>query len=166
MKCEDAFYYKNLLLLGFSDGYDEWLDSCLEKESPLSDVVLDLSLCGSDRKKTISVLHNYCIRQNFDETSAHNKLRLFFKEAYHSNRMSKEETVSMMYRLSVNIGIQANSDVADVWGSMYALGDYYCLAKDGIISWEGFDHAFFAYLDHGTPVDFDLIRLNSSEEKT
>ena len=34
MKREDAFYYKNLLMFGFSDGYDEWLNYYLEKESP------------------------------------------------------------------------------------------------------------------------------------
>lgn len=59
MKREDAFYYKNLLMLGFSDEYDNWLDYCLESEDPLSNIVLELYCCGSDINKTISVLHNY-----------------------------------------------------------------------------------------------------------
>ena len=48
MNREDAFYYKNLLMLGFSDGYDEWLNDYLEAENPLSNIVLELSCCGSD----------------------------------------------------------------------------------------------------------------------
>ena len=38
---EDA-YFENLLTLGFFDEYNEWLDSCLETEDPLSNVALEL----------------------------------------------------------------------------------------------------------------------------
>ena len=164
MKREDAFYYKNLLLLGFSDGYDEWLNYYLEKESPLSDIVLELSLCGSDVNKTISLLHNYCAEQNFDKAVSHDKLRLFFKNAYYSNRMSKEEVLSTMYRLSLNIGDPGDFDIK-LWGSMYYLDYYYGLALDGVIPMENFDFAFFSYLDNGTPLDSDLIWRKSMKKK-
>ncbi len=39
MNREDAFYYENLLVLGFSDEYDRWLNSFLEKEDPLYDII-------------------------------------------------------------------------------------------------------------------------------
>lgn len=153
---EDAFYYKNLLMLGFSDGYDEWLDYYLELEDPLSDIVLALSCCGSDANKSISVLHNYCAEKPFDESAVCDRLRIFFKDAYYSNKMSKAEIASMMYRLALNIGDPGGFDVS-LWGSMFYLEDYYSLAKDGIISWERFDFAFFSYLDNGTPIDTNLI---------
>ena len=38
MNREDAFYYESLLVIGFSDEYDEWLDSCIESENPLSNI--------------------------------------------------------------------------------------------------------------------------------
>lgn len=60
MTREDAYYYKILLSNGFDDGYYEWLDGFLEKEDPLSDIVLELSLCGSNVDETIRLLHNYC----------------------------------------------------------------------------------------------------------
>ena len=156
MKREEAFYYKNLLLLGFSDGYDEWLNYYLETESPLSDIVLELSLCGSNLDKIVSLLHNYCAEQAFDETVSHDKLRLFFKEAYHSSRMGKEEVLSTMYHLALNVGDPGDFDTK-LWGSMYYLDYYYGLAKDGTIPMENFDFAFFSYLDNGVPFDEDLI---------
>ena len=164
MKREDAFYYKNLLMVGFSDGYDEWLNHYLEIESPLSDIVLELSLCGSDVNKTISLLHNYCAEQNFDKAVSHDKLRLFFKNAYYSNRMSKEEVLSTMYRLSLNIGDPGDFDIK-LWGSMYYLDYYYSLALDGVIPMENFDFAFLSYLDNGTPLDSDLIWRKSMKKK-
>ena len=49
--------------------------------------------------------------------------------------------------------------------SMYYLDEYHSLAKDGIISWERFDFAFFSYLDNGTPVDSNLIWNRKATKK-
>lgn len=156
MKREEAYYYRNLLLLGFSNGYNEWLNNHLETEDTLSDVVLELSWCGTDVKKTVSVLNNYCSEQQFDESVVADKLRLFFKEAYHSGKMGKQEMISNMYQLVLNIGCVENLNM-NVWGSMYYLSDFYSMAEDGTISWESFDFALFSYLDSGIPVDHELI---------
>ena len=67
LKREDAFYHKLMLMTGLDDGYDEWLNYYLESENPLSNIVLELACCGSDINKTISVLHNFCMEQPFDE---------------------------------------------------------------------------------------------------
>ena len=151
-------------MLGFSEGYDEWLNSYLEIEEPLSDIVLELSFCTLDVNKTISLLHRYCEEQKFDKGAVADRLRLFFKEAYYSNRMSKEEIISSMHRLALNIGDPGNCDF-DWWESMYYL-DYYCsLAEDNIISKERFDAAFFSYLDNGTPLDLNFIWNRNSDEK-
>ena len=92
MKREDAFYHKLLLASGLDDGYDEWLNHYLESENPLSNIALELACCGSDINRTISVLHNFCAEQPFDEAAVCHRIRLFYKNAYYSNRMSKEET--------------------------------------------------------------------------
>ena len=158
MKREDAFYHKILLMTGLDDSYDEWLNHYLESENPLSNIALELACCGSDINKTISVLHNFCAEQPFDEIVVCDKLRLFFKDAYYANRMSKEEVSSTMYRLALNVGDPGDVDFnIKLWGSMYYLNDFYSLAKDGIISWENFDFAFFSYLDNGTPLDSNLV---------
>ncbi len=165
LKPEDAFYYKNLLILGFSDGYDEWINFYLESENPLSDIVLELSCCDSNIDKTISLLHNYCAEQSFDEASVCDRLRLFFKDAYYSNKMAKEEIITAFYRLALNIGDPGDFDI-DLWGSMFYLDYYYSLAKEGIISWKSFDSAFFAYLDNGTPLNSNHIWNKNVETKT
>ena len=152
MTREDAFYYKILLMSGFSAGYDQWLDHHLEAEDPLSDVVLALACCGSDVNKTFAVLHNYCGSLPVDEAALCNRLRLFLKEAYDSNRMSKAEIAAAMYRFANHVGDPGDFDIT-IWGSMYYMKYYWDLAEDTILSWEIFDQAFFSYLNHGTPVD-------------
>ena len=166
LRREDAFYYMYLLLLGFSDGYDEWLESYLKTDEPMSDLVIDLYFCGSDVEKTISLLHNYCIEQEFDKSVVSDKFRLFFKDAYYSGRMNKGEVVSTMYKLVSDIGDPGdwNFDY-DLWGDMYYFDEYYSMAEEGIISWESFDFAFHSYLDNGTPIDSNLIwEKNMSNE--
>ena len=158
MKREDAFYFQHLLLLGITDGYYEWLSYYLEIESPLSDIVLELSLSGSDLAKVVPLLHNFCLEESFDKSVSHDKLRLFFKNAYYSNKMSKGEISSSMFRLACNIGDPFDYDFdMELWGSMYYLSYYFSLAEDGILSWDRFDLAFFSYLNDGIPVDFEHI---------
>lgn len=156
MKREDAFYHKIMLMTGLDDSYDEWLNHYLESENPLSNIVLELACCGSDINKTISVLHNFCAEQPFDEAAVCDMVRLFFKDAYYANRMSKEQISSTMYRLALNVG-DPGDFATQLWGSMYYMDEYYSLAEDGIISWESFDFSFISYLDNGTPFDIDLF---------
>ena len=156
VKREDAFYHKILLMTGLDDGYDAWLNHYLETENPLSQIVLELACCGSDINKTISVLHNFCREQPFDEAEVSNRVRLFFKNAYHTGQMRKEEVPPTMYRLARNAGDPGDFDMG-IWGSLYYLDYYYSLASDRIISWESFDLAFFDYLEQSIPVDADRI---------
>lgn len=153
---EDALYYENLLVIGFSDEYKEWLDSCLETEDPLSNVALELSWCGSDYIKTISLLNSYRKEKQLDEASVCDRLRLFLKKAYHSGQMDKGQVVSAMYKIASHIGDPGDFD-SDVWGYMFYLDEYYSLAEDGILGWEKFDSAFLEYLDHGSTIGFDKI---------
>ena len=152
LKREDAFFHKLMLMEGLDGGYDEWLNTYLEKEDPLSDIVLELACCGSDINKTISVLDSFCGEQPIDEAAVCARLRLFLKDAYYANRMSKEQIASAMYRLAQNVGDPGDFDM-EIWGNMYYLDHYYDLAKDGIISWERFDLVFFDFLNNDTPVD-------------
>ena len=162
MTREDAYYYKILLMAGIEDGYDQWLDGFLENEDPLSDIVLNLSLCGSDVNATITCLHNFCAEETLDERAVVEKLRLFLKEAYHTGRMTKEETVSYMYSFAICHGDSEDFD-PKIWDDMYYLDDYYALAEEGIISWENFDAQFLAYLNDGIPLDGDKMWNNQKK---
>ena len=153
---EDALCHKLMLMFGLDGGYDEWLNTYLEKEDPLSDIVLELAGCGSDINKTITVLDRFCGEAPIDERAVCERLRLFLRDAYYANRVSKEEIASTIYCLARNVGDPEDYNV-DVWGGAYALDDYYDLAKSGIISWEQFDAVFFDFLNNGAPVDPNRI---------
>lgn len=159
MKFEDAYYFKILIMNGFCDEYDEWLDEHLKTENPLSDIVLNLSLCGSDTNEIISCLHNYCAGQDFDESRACEKLRFFLKSAYNSNRFSKEETIYYMAHFADAHGDPGDADI-QLWDNMFYMDYYYSLAKDGVLSWESFDAAFDSYINNGTPIDSEKIWQN------
>lgn len=165
MKREDAFYHKIMLMTGLDDGYDEWLSYYLKSENPLSKVALELACCGSDINKTISVLDNFCMEQPFDEAVVCDRLRAYFKNAYYTNRMSKEEISATMHRLALNVGDPGDFDI-HLWGSMYYMDYYYSLAKDGMISWKNFDFAFCSYLDNGIPVDSNRIWNTRKQKKS
>ena len=139
-------------MCGLNDGYDEWLGRYLESENPLSDIVLDLSLCGSDINKIVSCLHDYCGKQDFDEKQVCEKLRLFLKDAYHSGRFSKDEVISYMYRFSNSHGDPFDFE-EPLWYNMYYMDYYYSLTEDGIIPRKKFDCAFLSYLNNGIPID-------------
>ncbi len=151
MTREDAYYFTILLKSGFQEEYDRWLDHRLEEEDPLSDLVLNLSLCASDVNKTISCLQNYCadlVAGELDEAAVCERLRLFLKEAHHAGRLSKEQTVDSMFRFALSHGDPGDFGEG-LWDDMYYMGENYCLAQEGYASREAFDLVFYAYLDRG-----------------
>ena len=164
MKREEAFYYKHLLLLGFSEEYDAWLDAHLNAESPLSDIVLELSLCGEDVRKTAALLHNYCAAEPFNTAVAIDQLRLFFKRAYDTGSMNVNEISAAMYQMALNAE-DLDECVLPLWGSFYYLDYYRALVEDGVIPHENFDFAFFSYLNQGIPLDTDRIWQKPSPQK-
>lgn len=165
MKREDAYYHLLLLMTGLDDGYHEWLTHRLETEETLDGIVLELAWCGRDVSKTVSTLSAYCVEQPFDEASVYDRVRRFYQQAYHARRMSKEEIVSSMHRMACNAGsIAVPGFDEQLWASMEDLDYYYDCAKDGVISRENFDQAFFALLDHGIPVDPKRMWSRSKKE--
>ena len=165
MRAEDFYYFKLLLSFGLSEEYDEWLNNSLESEAQLSDIVLQLSLCGSDKNKTISVLHHYCEKTEIDERIVCDKLRGFLKEEYHSKRLDKEQTVLYMYKFATAHSAINDLNI-DIWGDMIYMDDYYQLAKDGTILWENFDNVFLNYLNDGIAIDSNLLWHPKTKQKS
>ena len=62
MAYEYAVYFKLLLLCGYQDELQRYIDDALVDQDPLSDVVLELSTVGSDNKKTLSVLNKHLLQ--------------------------------------------------------------------------------------------------------
>ena len=157
LRPEDAFYFECLLAIGFSDEYDEWLNSALESESPLSDITLEFISCGTDVNKTISTLYEYHKNKSIDEKTVCDRLRKFLKEAYYSKQMDKDKVVLSMYLLASHINNNLENNNSTLWESMYYFGDYYDLADEGILDLKDVDSAFFDYLNDGVPLDSNRL---------
>ena len=148
MTYEDAYYHKLLLQFGFDGGYDAWLDGWLEAENPLSDIVLALADCGSDRNRTVSVLHNFYLNQKIDEPAVCDRLRLFLKEEYLAGRMDRNAVLKAM----VTFASAHEYPCCDPWYSMYVLYWHHRESTEtGWFSEKSFMPIFEAYLLEGIP---------------
>ena len=62
MTFEYAVYFKLLLLCGYNDELQKYIDNALIEQNPLSDIVLELSTSSSDDKKMLSILNEYLLQ--------------------------------------------------------------------------------------------------------
>ncbi|MBQ8404583.1 MAG: hypothetical protein IJX55_09215 [Clostridia bacterium] len=152
MTREDAYFERLLLLAGFWNGYDEWLDGYLKREEPLSDIVLELVDCGGDMKEVEYRLNLYCLEKPFDEESVHERLRLFLWDGYKSGKMSKDEVLAAMGKFSRIL------PDGGAFGRDFEILYYdYDLVEGGVISEEQFDGEFLAFLESGKSVDWEKV---------
>ena len=100
MTREDAYYERIKLLCGDWASYDKWLNSYLETENPLSDIILTLIDCGDDMKEVEYRLHLYCLENPFDEESVYTRLRVELCDRYEKNEMTTDEVMSALYHFS------------------------------------------------------------------
>ncbi len=152
MTREDAYFERVLLLSGFWDGYDEWLDGYLEREEPLSNIVLELVDCGGDMKEVEYRLNLYCQEKPFDEEAVHERLRLFLRDGYKSGKMSKDKILATMGRFSSIL-----PDGGAFRRDCEILYYDYDLVEGEIISEERFDSEFLAFLESGKSVDWGKV---------
>ena len=75
MTRENAFYQRIKILCGDWESYNEWLDTYLEIEDPLSDILIKLIDYRNDIKETLHQLNLYCLEKPFDEECVYNRLR-------------------------------------------------------------------------------------------
>ena len=151
MTREDAYYERIMLLCGYWDNYDEWIDSYLETEDPLSDIVLELLDCHGDIKEVEHRLNLYCLEAPFDEESVYVRLRLYLRDGYKNGNLSKDDVMSALFRFSQKIPFCFFQNQCGV------LSDYYDLAENGILLMKEFDEELNRWLDQGGQVNIDSL---------
>ena len=147
MTPEQAQYYLTLLKLGEYDEYDQALDRLLEEQDPLSDLVLELAFCMSDRRQTISVLHNFLLDHPADRQVLYDAYLTGLRKRYQSGAMSPHQTAAYLYSL-----ITAN-DWESPWDDLFVYLYEYDLYDDGYISREVFEKCFDSHFVHGIRLD-------------
>lgn len=138
MTPEQAQYYLLMLRLGEYDAYDRELDRILEEEDVLSDLVLELAFCMSDRGKTISVLHNYLLTHPADKQGLMEDQRNWVREQYRNKAMTALRAAEYLWKL-IRI---LDCEEASFWLYRYIYD--YELYDEGLISLGVFEQCFEA----------------------
>lgn len=146
MTYEYAAYLKLLLLCGYPDELQKYIDDALAEQDSLSDVVLELSTVGDDPKKRLSVLNEYLCRakeSNIDfDKRVFDLIMSFLSRKYYDDAMPMREITDLMYRLSVH----TERCDGEPWYTMNVLGDLWYEAETGFLDKEDFLHKFQSFM--------------------
>jgi len=144
---DEAYFYKLMILCGFSGAYRAWLDGLLEAQDPLDELVTELAFCTHDAQKSVQLLGAYCRANPFDPDCACDRVRAFLKEAYFSKKMDVPQVLSTARRF-----VRAHEHeehLSPMWENLSYLSDYAALAADGFLEQETFNRAFEDFLVRG-----------------
>lgn len=147
---EEARFHLMLIQLGICDRFSPWLDALLEKETPLSDPVLELSWCSSDMKQVIHVLEDYLRNQ---ETDMHAVIRLLCADLRLRMDAGELDTNGCM-KLLKQVCLLDCGIGQEPWSSIDNLLDWYDISqyKDFRINGPGFEEYLLHFFDEGTSV--------------
>ena len=149
MTPETSMYQRAMLLVGFGDRFERDFEEALEKEDPLSDLILSLCTCVSDRMQVLSVLNAYTLEHPADETQVCRMIREDVFGRYHSGELSRGQVVSTLY----NIVLRLDKFWVDPWQSLTELSYEQELWADGILSDDVFNQCFDAWFLRGERLD-------------
>lgn len=145
MTREYAAYFKLLLLCGYKDELQCYIDKALAEEDPLPDIVLQLSTAGGNDKEILSVLNEYLRQGEVDyDNAVFDLVMAFLQQKYHSEKMSMKHLSELMYRLAISTDRYTD----EPWHTMYYMGDLYEEAVAGYIDREDYQQKFRAFLDN------------------
>lgn len=143
MTREEAYCEYVKLRCGDWESYDEWLNTYLENEEPLSDIVLELLDCRGDIKEVERCLNLYCLEKPFDKENVYTRLRIELYRQYEKGIKTKDEVMSALFRFSRTVPFCYFQNCCD------ALSDYYELAENGVLNMQKFDSALEKWLKNG-----------------
>ncbi len=147
MTYEYAEYFKLLLLCGYKDDLQQYIDNALAEQDPISDIVLELNEAGTDDKKMLSILNEYLRHiKNSDidyDESVFNLVMSFLKRKYNTRSMSMKSITDLMYQLAVHT--EQYSD--EPWYTMYTLSDLFDEAESGYIDKSDYQSKFEAFIN-------------------
>lgn len=133
MTMEQAFYFKIMLICGYSDELYEYIENTLNVQTAYEDVIVDLAFCGYNEKQMLSVLESY-IRQKKEKVDFDivvDKIFSFLQNKYLNSETSVEALVKLMYRIGQLS--ELNEERSEPWFTMTIFDEFYEDAEKGYI---------------------------------
>ena len=160
MTPEQAQYYLLMLRMGEYDEYDAALDRLLVEQDPLSPLVLELAFCMSDRRETISVLHNFLLDHPADEAQLMESQLAYVRKKYSEKAMTAVQAAEYLSR------IYFTYPGPEPWWELWQYLDDYDLYTDGTISQAVFETCFDALLLRGERLNSWVLQDGENREKS
>lgn len=160
MTPEQAQYYLLMLRMGEYEEYDAFLDRLLVEQDPLSPLVLELAFCMSDRRETISVLHNFLLDHPAEETQLMESQLAYVRKKYSEKAMTALQAADYLY------GLIVANDWNEPWFDLWQYCDVCELYEDGFISQTVFEQCFEAALLRGEHLDCWALQEEENKQKS
>lgn len=138
MTIEQAFYYKIMLICGYSDELFEYIENTLNEQTSYEEVIVDLAFCGYNEKQMLSVLESY-IRQKKEKVDYDvfvDSIFSFLQNKYLDSETSVESLVKLMYRIGQLSDL--NEERTEPWFTMMIFDTLYEDAEEGYIDKDGY----------------------------
>ena len=136
MTIEHAFYYKLMLICGYSDELYEYIEKALNEQATYEEVLVDLAFCGYNEKQMLSVLESY-VRQKKEKVDYDviiESIFNFLQNKYLDSETSVEALVKLMYRIGQLSDL--NEERTEPWFTMMIFDTLYEDAEEGYIKEE------------------------------
>ncbi len=150
MTAERAEFHRLMLLAGIQDLYDAEMDRALVEEEPLSDLVLGLAFCLSDRGETVHLLREYRLDHSCEDEAVFSMIVEEARRRYGQGRLSVEGTIDLLYR----IWQVCEEQWEDPWDRLREPSDEYDYVDMGIADRREFVRQFENWLFHSGRVHF------------
>lgn len=150
MTYEYAVYFKLLLLCGYRDELQQYIDHALAEQDPLSDIIITLSTTGDDENNILSVLNEYLLQVkdsdiDYDGT-VFDLVMTFLRKKYSDKSLPMKPMTELMYRLAISTERYLN----EPWSTMYLMGDLYDEAKAGYIDKSDYLRKYESFINNKT----------------
>ncbi len=151
MTYEYAAYLRLLLLCGYREELDGYIDNALMTQSSLSDLTLALLSSRSDDKNTLSVLNAYLMDGSDTDIDYDNTvfdlILAFLQKKYRTKALSMKAVTELMHRIAL-YAERRN----EPWYSMYSMNGLYEETETDYLDKASFLQAFEQFLNHKVPI--------------
>ena len=133
MTVEQAFYFKIMLICGYSDELFEYIENTLNEQTSYEEVIVDLAFCGYNEKQMLSVLESYIRhkKEKVDFDVIIDSIFRFLQKKYLDSETSVESLVKLMYRIGQLS--ELNMEEEEAWFTMRIFDSLYFDAMEGYI---------------------------------